>query len=154
MTVLVEPDLRAGQPLRAVRPWTIAVAAGLVATILCAAFSWVPSLWGDEAATLLSAKRPLGSLFGMLLHVDAVHGVYYLFMHGWIRLAGESAFAMRLPSALAVGAAVTAVTLLAGRRGGVRAAVVAGVVACVLPRLTYAGEEARSYAFTAAAAAS
>lgn len=153
MTVLVEPDLRAGQPLRAVRPWTIAVAAGLVATLLCAAFSWVPSLWGDEAATLLSAKRPLGSLFGMLLHVDAVHGVYYLFMHGWIRLAGESAFALRLPSALAVGAAVAAVTLLAGRRGGARAAVVAGVVATVLPRLTYAGEEARSYAFTAAAAA-
>jgi mannosyltransferase len=68
-------------------------------------------------------------------------------------LAGDSAFALRLPSAFAVGAAVAAVTLLAGRRGGARAALVAGVVACVLPRLTYAGEEARSYAFTAAAAA-
>jgi len=153
MTILVEPEVRAGQPLRAVRPWTIALAAGLVATILCAAFSWVPSLWGDEAASLLSAKRSVGSLFGMLFHVDAVHGVYYLFMHGWIRLAGESPFALRLPSAVAVGAAVAAVTLIAGRRGGARAAVVAGVVACVLPRLTYAGEEARSFAFTAAAAA-
>ncbi|MEV8212992.1 glycosyltransferase family 39 protein [Leifsonia sp. NPDC077715] len=153
MTVLVEPDIRAGQALRAVRPWTIAVSFGLVATALCAAFSWVPSLWGDEAATLLSAKRPVGSLFGMLSHVDAVHGLYYLLMHGWIRLAGESPFALRLPSAVAVGAAVAAVTLLAGRRGGARAAVVAGIVACVLPRLTYAGEEARSYAFTAAAAA-
>lgn len=153
MTVLVEPDIRAGRPLRAVRPWTIALVSGIVATILCAAFSWVPSLWGDEAATLLSAKRSVGSLFGMLMHVDAVHGVYYLFMHGWIRLAGESPFALRLPSAFAVGAAVAAVTLIAGRRGGARAAIVAGVVACVLPRLTYAGEEARSYAFTAAAAA-
>lgn len=152
MTVLVEPDLRAGRPLRAVRPWTIALVFGLITTVLCAAFSWVPSLWGDEAATLLSAKRPVGSLFGMLSHVDAVHGVYYLLMHGWIRLAGESAFALRLPSAIAVGAAVAAVTLIAGRRGGARAAVVAGVIACVLPRLTYAGEEARSYAFTAAAA--
>ena len=88
--------------------------------MLCAAASWIPSLWGDEAATLLSAKRPLGSLLGMLTHVDAVHGLYYLVMHGWIRLAGESPFALRLPSALAVGAAVAAVTLIAGRRGGVR----------------------------------
>ncbi|WP_431245693.1 hypothetical protein [Leifsonia xyli] len=153
MTVLAEPDIRAGQPLRAVRPWTIALAFGLLATVLCAAASWVPSLWGDEATTLLSAKRPVGSLLGMLSHVDAVHGLYYLLMHGWIRVAGESPFALRLPSALAVGAAVAAVTLLAGRRGGARAAVVAGIVAAVLPRLTYAGEEARSYAFTAAAAA-
>ncbi|MGO4301319.1 glycosyltransferase family 39 protein [Leifsonia sp. RAF41] len=153
MTVLAEPDLRAGHPLRAARPWAIALAFGLVATVLCAAASWVPSLWGDEAATLLSAKRPLGSLLGMLTHVDAVHGLYYLVMHGWIRLAGESPFALRLPSALAVGAAVAAVTLIAGRRGGVRSAVTAGVVATVLPRLTYAGEEARSYAVTAAAAA-
>jgi len=153
MTVLVEPDTRAVRPPRRLGPWTIALAFGLAATVLSAAFSWVPSLWGDEAATLLSAKRPVGSLLGMLLHVDAVHGLYYLGMHGWIRLAGESAFALRLPSALAVGAAVAAVTLIAGRRGGRRAALVAGIVACVLPRLTYAGEEARSYAFTAAAAA-
>jgi mannosyltransferase len=153
MTVLAEPDTRAGRPLRAVKPWTIAALFGVLATVLCAEGSWIPSLWGDEATTLLSAKRSIGSLFEMLQHVDAVHGLYYLFMHGWIRLAGESAFALRLPSAIAVGAAVAAVTLLAGRRGGPRAAVVAGVVACVLPRLTYAGEEARSYAFTAAAAA-
>ncbi|MFP3466521.1 hypothetical protein [Leifsonia sp. SIMBA_070] len=153
MTLLVEPEVRVGAPLRAVRPWTIAAVFGVLATVLCAAASWIPSLWGDEAATLLSAKRPVGSLIGMLFHVDAVHGLYYLFMHGWIRVAGESAFALRLPSALAVGAAVAAVTLIAGRRGGGRAAMVAGIVATVLPRLTYAGEEARSYAFTAAAAA-
>jgi mannosyltransferase len=143
----------AAPPLRAVRPWTIAVAFGLVATVICAAGSWIPSLWGDEAATLMSARRPVSTLIPMLFHVDAVHGLYYLGMHGWIRLAGESPFALRLPSAAAIGFAVAAVTLLAGRRGGPRAAIVAGLVACVLPRLTYAGEEARSFAFTAAAAA-
>jgi mannosyltransferase len=143
----------AAPPLRAVRPWTIAVAFGLVATVICAAGSWIPSLWGDEAATLLSARRPVSTLIPMLFHVDAVHGLYYLGMHGWIRLAGESPFALRLPSAAAIGFAVAAVTLLAGRRGGPKAAIVAGLVACVLPRMTYAGEEARSFAFTAAAAA-
>lgn len=153
MTVLTGQARRTrAEPLAAVRPWTIALAFGLVAAVVCAAGSWIPSLWGDEAATLLSAKRPLDSLARMVAHVDAVHGVYYLGMHGWIRIAGETAFALRLPSALAVGAAVAGGTLLAGRRGGPRAAIVAGVVATVLPRLTYAGEEARSYALTAAAA--
>ncbi|WP_426625417.1 glycosyltransferase family 39 protein [Leifsonia sp. McL0607] len=133
------------------RPWTIAVAFGLVATIVCASGSWVPSLWGDEAATVMSARRPVATLLPMLFHVDAVHGLYYLGMHGWIRLAGDSPFALRLPSAVAIGFAVAAVTLLAGRRGGPKAAVATGIVACVLPRMTYAGEEARSFAFTAAA---
>ncbi|MGN6427577.1 MAG: glycosyltransferase family 39 protein [Leifsonia sp.] len=140
------------EPLAAVRPWTIAVGFGLVAVVVCAAGSWIPSLWGDEATTLLSAQRPVGSLLEMLTHVDAVHGLYYLLMHGWIRLAGDSAFALRFPSAVAVGLAVAGMTLLAGRRGGPTAAVVAGVVGCVLPRLSYAGEEARSFALTAAAA--
>lgn len=143
----------AAPPLRAIRPWTIAVAFGLVATVICAAGSWIPSLWGDEAATLMSAKRPVATLIPMLFHVDAVHGLYYLGMHGWIRIAGDSPFALRLPSAVAIGFAVAAVTLLAGRRGGPKAAIVAGLVACVLPRMTYAGEEARSFAFTAGAAA-
>lgn len=154
MSTLTATDRRtATEPLSAVRPWTIAFAFGFVATVVCAAGSWIPSLWGDEATTLLSARRPVSTLLPMLFHVDAVHGLYYLGMHGWIRLAGESPFALRLPSAVAVGFAVAAVTLLAGRRGGPRAAIVAGLVACVLPRLTYAGEEARSFAFTAAAAA-
>lgn len=154
MTLLGERRARAGvEPLVAVRPWTIALAFGLAAAVVCAAGSWLPSLWGDEAATLLSAERPVGSLLYMLRHVDAVHGLYYLAMHGWVRLAGTSAFALRLPSAVAAGLAVAATTLIAGRRGGPRAAIVAGIVAAVLPRLTYAGEEARSFAFTAAGAA-
>lgn len=153
MSTLTATDHRTGtEPLRAVRPWAIAVAFGVVATVVCAAGSWIPSLWGDEATTVMSARRPVTTLLPMLFHVDAVHGLYYLGMHGWIRLAGDSPFALRLPSAVAIGFAVAAVTLLAGRRGGPKAAVVAGIVACVLPRMTYAGEEARSFAFTAAAA--
>src|SRR6478736_9910378 len=118
MTAIIGSERRAGvAPLAAVRPWTIAIAFGLVAAAVSAAGSWIPSLWGDEAASVMSAKRPVGSLLTMLTHVDAVHGLYYLGLHGWIRLAGDSAFAIRLPSALAVGAAVAAVTLIAGRRG-------------------------------------
>ncbi|MFD4960158.1 hypothetical protein [Microbacterium sp. NPDC058389] len=131
---------------------------GVVAALVSMAGSWIPSLWGDEAASVLSATRPLDSLLSMLTRVDAVHGAYYLGLHEWVRLFGSGPFAVRLPSALAIGVCAAAVTWLCGRLGGagrpgsIRFAVLAGAVTAVLPRLTYAGEEARGYAFSAALA--
>ncbi|RKR74271.1 mannosyltransferase [Frondihabitans australicus] len=125
----------------------------LVAAVVSACGSWIPSLWGDEAASVLSATRPLPSLARMLTHVDAVHGTFYFGLHWWIRIAGTSPFAVRLPDAIAVGLAVVAVVLLVGRLADPATAVVAGLVCLLLPRMTYTGEEARSYAFSAAIAA-
>lgn len=128
----------------------VALAAGVIAMAISMAGSWIPSLWGDEAASLLSAQRSFGSLFTMLGHVDAVHGFYYVLLHFWVQLAGTSPFAIRLPSAVAVGVAAAAVSWMCGRMRSLRLAVLAGGVAAILPRLTYAGEEARAYAFDAA----
>lgn len=135
---------------RVARPATLAAVFGVLATALAAAGSWIPSLWGDEAASIMSAQRPVASLFRMLGHVDAVHGTYYLGLHAWGGLVGFSPFAVRLPSAVAVGLATAAVVLLAARLRGTRAAIVAGLLCAVLPRVTYMGEEARSFAFSAA----
>lgn len=126
---------------------------GVLGTAVAAAGSWIPSLWGDEVATLLSAERPLPSLAVELAHVDAVHGAWYLVMHVWIRLFGTSAFSLRFPSALAAGAAVAAVTWVARRWASPTAGIVAGILCAVVPRLTWDGEEARSYAASAALAA-
>jgi mannosyltransferase len=141
-------------PTRVARRFAwIAVSLGAVATAISAAGSWSPSLWGDEAASLMSAERSLPSLAVMLGHVDAVHGTYYLFLHAWIRLFGTSPFALRFPSAIAVGFTVVAVTLIAARLRSPRVAIAAGIVCCIIPRVTYMGEEARSYAMSAAIAA-
>jgi len=131
--------------------WASAV--GLFAVVAAAAGSWIPSLWGDEAASLMSATRPLGSLWQMLSYVDAVHGLYYLGLHAWIDVFGPSPFSIRFPSALAIGVCAAAVTWLCGRFGTIRFAILAGVFTAVLPRLIFAGEEARSYAIGAAFAA-
>lgn len=132
--------------------WTVVVV-GAIGIAVSAAGSWIPSLWGDEAASLMSAERPLPSLFRMLGAVDAVHGSYYLGLHAWISLFGTSPFSLRLPSAVAIGATVVAVMLIVERLGSRRLAVAAGIVCCIIPRVTYMGEEARSYAFSAAIAA-
>lgn len=126
---------------------------GLVAAVVAGAGSWIPSLWGDEAASVLSALRPLSTLGPMLLHVDAVHGLYYAGLHGWVGLFGASPFAVRLPSALAAGATAAAVVWIGARGVSLRLGIGAGLVCAVLPRLTYAGAEARSSAIAAALAA-
>ena len=140
---------------RALRPriGLIALTFGVAATLIALTGSWIPSLWGDEAASLMASTRPLPSLFSMLGHVDAVHGTYYLGLHFWIDVFGTSPFSIRFPSALFVGAAVAAVVLIADRLSTRNVALVAGVICCVLPRVTYMGEEARSFACSAAIAA-
>ena len=124
---------------------------GLLATVVTGAGSWVPSFWGDEAASVMSAERSLPSLLSALANIDAVHGVYYAFLHFWIPLFGTSELATRAPSAIGVGLMVGGVVVLASRFVDVRFAALAGVVAIILPRSTYLGTEARSYALGAAA---
>lgn len=150
--LLVPPTLT--RPILADRRTILAaVVIGVLAAAIAATGSWIPSLWGDEAASLLTAQRSLPSMSIMIARVDAVHVTYYLGLHAWIGIAGTSPFALRLPSALAVGAASAAVVLIGARMGGRRVGLVAGVASAVLPRMTYIGEEARSYAFSAAVAA-
>lgn len=127
-----------------------AVVFGIVAAVVSVLGSWIPSLWGDEVTSILSAERPLPSLFRMLGNVDAVHGTYYLFLHFWIIPFGPSAFSVRFPSAIAVGVMASGVVVLATRLAKFRTGIIAGIVVVVLPRVTYMGEEARSYAISAA----
>jgi mannosyltransferase len=128
----------------------VAVLFGALATVVAASGSWIPSLWADEVTSVMSAQRSLPSLLGMLVQIDAVHGAYYAGLHVWGGVFGFSPFSVRLPSAIAVGFATAAVVLLADRLRSRRVAVIAGVVCALLPRVTYMGEEARSYAFSAA----
>jgi mannosyltransferase len=112
-----------------------------------------PSLWFDEAATIsASNNRSLGEMWQLLGHIDAVHGLYYLLMRGWFAFSPATEFWSRVPSGLAVGVAAAGVVVLAKRFSSRLVAVCSGVVFAILPRTTWAGIEARSYAFTAVAA--
>jgi mannosyltransferase len=130
----------------------VAVVIGAASTVIAITGSWIPSLWGDEAASIMSARRDWGSLWALLGTVDAVHGLYYALLHVWIYLVGASPFAVRLPSGIAVGAASAGLYLLVRRRATRRTAVIAAAVFAVLPRVTFLATEARSLALATAAA--
>lgn len=131
---------------------TTAALMGVFGAVLAAMGSWSASLWTDEAATIAGARRTLPELWAMLQNVDAVHGLYYMLMHIWMELFGQSALSIRLPSALAVGLGAVGVYVLARRLGGSGLALLGSLVFVVLPRVMWTGIEARSFAFSATAA--
>ncbi|NII42211.1 mannosyltransferase [Curtobacterium flaccumfaciens] len=110
--------------------------------------SWVPSAWADEGATMSGARRTLPELWRMVHEVDGVHGLYYAFLHLWFTVVPYSPFTLRLPSAVAIGVAAGLTVLLTGRLAGRSTALVAGILTCCVPRLTFAGIEGRSSAFS------
>ncbi len=119
---------------------------------LSAAGSARPSFWFDEAATISAGTRTVPELWRMVGNIDAVHGLYYLLMHGWYAVFPATEFASRLSSALAAGVAAAGVVVLGSQVSTRTVAVTAGILFAVLPRVTWAGMETRSYALCMAAA--
>ena len=120
-----------------------------------AAIMAVLGVWGlardsamgnDEVATRWAALLPLHLLSHLLRHVDAVHGLYYLLMHGWMTV-GTSPTVMRIPSVISMVVAV-ALTVIIGRRltGSGWAGLFAGLIVAFTPTISYYAQTARSYA--------
>ncbi|MET4051587.1 mannosyltransferase [Frigoribacterium sp. PvP054] len=126
-----------------------ALLVGVLAAAISGAFLWVPSVWYDEAATVISATRSWGQLWQMVQTVDLVHATYYAFMHLWFDVFPYSPVALRVPSTIVTGLAAALTVVLARSLADRRTAVVAGLLFCLIPRVTWMGGEGRSYAFSA-----
>ncbi|MFD9162153.1 hypothetical protein ACFVZ8_09125 [Streptomyces sp. NPDC059558] len=109
------------------------------------------SMWRDESVTWQVAHRPLGRILELLDRVDAVHGLYYLLMHGVFEGWDGGLWALRLPSVAATALAAAGVAAIAHRLVGERAALLAGCAYAVLPPVQMYAQEGRSYALVAAA---
>ncbi|MED5815977.1 glycosyltransferase family 39 protein [Mycolicibacterium sp. 050232] len=129
-----------------------AVAVAAFAVVLCALGAARPSLWFDEAATISAATRSVSQLWDLIGHIDAVHGLYYLGMHGWFTVFPATEFWSRLSSCLAVGGAAAGVAVLGRQFCSRTVSVCAAILFAILPRITWAGIEARSYSWSTLAA--
>ncbi len=134
-------------------PSLVPIGVGVVAFLISVAGIAVPSLWYDEAATVTSASRSWAQLWAEIHTVDAVHAAYYAGMHLVFDVFGYTPTSLRMPSAIATGIAGALVVVLARQLTGPRIALVAGLVFCMLPRVTWLGTEGRSYAITVVLAA-
>ncbi|SIN18569.1 glycosyltransferase family 39 protein [Micromonospora cremea] len=103
-------------------------------------------LWRDELATWSAATRSPGDLARLAGTIDAATGPYYLLMHGWLAVVGDSTVALRAPAALAMTVAAGLLAVLGAQLVDRRTGLFAGLLFALLPGTSRYGQEARPYA--------
>ncbi|MFE2436099.1 glycosyltransferase family 39 protein [Streptomyces sp. NPDC059409] len=109
------------------------------------------SLWQDEAVTYDMAHRSPEVLWATLGGADAVHGLYYFFMHAVFACWEGGVIALRLPSVLAMALAAWGVGLLGRWLAGPVAGAMTGLIFALWPTVQRYTQEGRSYALVTAA---
>jgi mannosyltransferase len=109
-------------------------------------------MWNDEHATWHAATMSWADLFRLLDHIDRVLTLYYVTMHGWVSLVGDSPTMLRLPSLVAMACAAGFTALVGQRLLDTYAGLIAGLIFAILPTTSRYAQEARPYAFAVAAA--
>ena len=111
---------------------------------ICLRFTTTSKLWLDEALGVNIASAPIGQLADHLRN-DGAPPLYYVLLHFWISLFGDSDFTVRSLSGVFSVLGLGAAFILARRLWGSRYAFVATAILAVLPYAVYFGTETRMY---------
>jgi mannosyltransferase len=104
------------------------------------------SLWRDEMDAILFARGSLGGLVPLFVTPGHNGPLYYVLLHFWIRLVGDSEFAVRFLSVFCSVLAVPVIYLLGRRWVGKTGALVAALLGATSPYLIWYGQEGKMYA--------
>ena len=140
---------RAAAPTRPARSRPLLIGAlAVTALALVIRFSTLTlqSLWLDEAYTAHLVHLGLGAMLREIPKSESTPPLYYLVAWVWTHAFGYSELALRSVSAIAGAATVTVGYAIAARLGGLRAALIAGVLIALSPILIWFSQEARAYA--------
>lgn len=103
-------------------------------------------IWVDEANAILTARNG-PSVILQMLRLDSSPPAYYVALHYWMALFGDSEVAVRMFSALG-GVATVALVFAVGRRWvSTRAGALAAVFAAASPMAIFASQQARMYSW-------
>ena len=108
-------------------------------------FSTTSLLWLDEALTVNIARLPLHDLRGALRR-DGAPPLYYVLLHFWMKIFGQSDFAVRSLSGVFSVLTVVACYFLARRLWGREFGLIAVAILLAMPFATYYATESRQYA--------
>jgi mannosyltransferase len=125
--------------------WPLAALIVLAAALRLGTLT-LQSLWYDEAYTPVHVLHAgLGATWRSFVHHENTPPLWYLLEWVDVRLFGDGALALRLPSALAGIATVPVAWAIGERLAGRRAALIAGALTAVNPLFVWYSQEARAY---------
>jgi 4-amino-4-deoxy-L-arabinose transferase-like glycosyltransferase len=128
------------------RFWPL-VAAILIAAVLRCYRLGANSLWVDEIETLLLAQQSVAQIVRVSTSVNFIPPLYFVLVHGVLRICGESEVALRLMSVVAGICTILAAWLLTQRiTKSLGAANITAALLAVNPLHIWYSQEARPYA--------
>jgi 4-amino-4-deoxy-L-arabinose transferase-like glycosyltransferase len=131
---------------RRLPPWWPLGALILLAAALRLATLTEQSFWYDESFTPVHVFHPgLGATLKAVVHSENTPPLWYLLAWVDVRLFGDGALALRLPSALAGIATVPVVWAIGKELAGRRAALIGAAIVAVNPLFVWYSQEARAY---------
>ena len=104
-----------------------------------------PAVGWDENATWLASGRTVGQIVDLARHFDGVISPYYMFMHFWTSVFGDSEFWLRAPSLIAVALGVGISAELGRRLFGPAVGLLGGLLLVTVPQLSRYAQDARAY---------
>lgn len=112
-------------------------------------------LWLDETFSVWLANHGVADMLHWIARIDQHPPLYYLLLHYWIALQGDTPHAVRLLSALFGAGTIPVIYLIGKRLSGVALGLAAALFLTLSPFHIYFAQEARMYtclAFNAAVA--
>jgi mannosyltransferase len=103
------------------------------------------SLWLDEAVSVAHANLGLSGLWKVVSGRDPNMGLYYVLLHFWVRIFGDSEASVRSLAVLAGGLTVPVIVMLGRRLFGYQAGLIAGLLLAVGPFFVRFEQTARGY---------
>ena len=137
----------AGWSARAVRFLPVAFVAVVMFVLGLWGLSRRDAMGNDEIVTRYASTLSLGQLAHLLEHTDIYHGFYYVVMHPWVAVFGDTPSAIRVPSVIAMAIATGLMVHIARRlSGSTWTGLFAGLIMALTPEISFYAQTAREYA--------
>jgi hypothetical protein len=125
-------------------PWLVIIitlGGGLLRVILLSS----KGLWLDEAFSMWVANHSVADMLQWIVKIDDQPPLYYLLLHYWIALKGDTVFNVRLLSVLFSTATIPIIYLIGKRLSGMVMGLAAAVILALSPFNIRFAQETRMY---------
>lgn len=129
-------------------PW-FAVVITLVGGGLRVLLLGTKGMWLDETFSVWMASQPIGEMLQWIVRIDQHPPLYYLLLHVWIALNGDTPYYVRLLSVIFSTATIPFIYLIGQRLSGAGLGLAAAVILALSPFHIYYAQETRMYTLLA-----